>query len=752
MLIDAHRVAGYEQQTPAAAETAGSGNTGQQGELRARLAAANKILTDTASAESLVEAIGRALLLLTEAERAAIFLRSPTGLVTCAWVHNLSDEYVTELVTPEKTNPWMHILRHAELTCMDLPKTKRQTTPTPWFLPDVLKLSADQTHLAERITREGLRSVCAWPITRAGRVIAALVYGYDAPHVYSPQEQGAMGAFASQVAAADQDPGTPVAPAQTTVSAWANAGAAPEAPPAPAASGVNIASPAPAQRDAARPPAADEHRTDEDERARGEIEAARVQLNKAQQQLEVEKARLAEDRTSLEADSRRLAQAQAELAAETERVAQARQALSADGARVAEIRAELTAEAARLAETRDHLTAERSRLTDLQANLDRAESALRRDRQSLESELARQELENGRAQMRQADTAQTDLALDEQRRLADTRRAVEEEHARLIAVQRDNEAREARLAEAQRQLEVERAQLSATDKTERAERAAERASLQAEHRQLAEAEATLAAEKERLAGAQRALQTEVEQLAQARQALTLEADQLAEARRNLEAERTQLAGASAPTPAAGRTTYRMLVERAGAGATSDDDGQIAAVAGLLDAHVGRPKGHSQRLAGWAEAIARALAAPTPELQAVKRAAFLHDIGLVDVPEATLRKATGLTPDEQDQIDRESLVAHQMLEDVDGLRPAAAILHHRFEHWNGAGHPDGLKGDTIPLGARILAIVGAYGEMVAGRPGVPQLYYRDAIAAIKRGSGTRFDPKVAAAFSKVVTSG
>lgn len=749
MLIGTHRIAGHQPHAPAATETEGSGNAGQQGEVRARLAAANKMLTDTASAESVFAAIGRALLLLTEAERAAIFLRSPTGLVTCAWSNNLSDEYVSELVTPENANPWMHILRHAELTCMDLPKTKRQTTPTPWFLPDVLKLSADQTHLADRITREGLRSACAWPITRAGRVIAAFVYGYDAPHAYSPQEQGAVGAFASQVAAVVQDPGAPISQAQTTMSAWATARAAPVAP---TTLRVNAAGPAPAQRDAARPLAADEHRTNEGERARGEIEAAQAQLSLALQQLEVEKTRLAADRTSLEADSHRLAQAQTELAAETDRLAEARQALSAEAVQVAGIRAELTAEAARLAEIRDHLDAERTRLGDLQANLDAAETALSRDRQSLESDRARQELETARAQMRAADTAQTDLALDEQRRLADTRRAVEEEHARLIAVQRDIEARETRLGEAERRLEDERTQLSAAHKTENAELAAARASLQAEHRQLADAQASHAAEKERLADAQRALQSESEQLTQARQALTLEADQLAEVRRNFEVQRAQPAEAPAPTPAPGKTTYRMLVERAGAGATADDDGQIAAVAGLLDAHVGRPKGHSQRLAGWAEAIARALAVPTPELQAVKRAALLHDIGMVDVPETALRKATGLTPDEQDQVDSEALVAHQMLEDVEGLRLAAAILQHRFEHWNGAGQPDGLKGDTIPVGARILAIAGAYGEMVAGRPGVPQLYYRDAIAAIKRGSGKRFDPKVVAAFSKVVTSG
>lgn len=216
MLIDAHRVAGHERDTTVAAENGGPGSVGLRDELSARLAAATKMLGDAGSVEPVVVTIGRALLLLTEAEHAALFLRSPNGLVSCPWSHNLSDLYLQDIVTPKDANPWLHILRHPELSCMDLPKTKGEKSSTPWFLPDALALSSDHAHLVDRITREGLRSICAWPLTQAGRVTGAFVYYYDSPHVYSREEQEVMSAFGSQAEAALRDPGAALSPAQGT--------------------------------------------------------------------------------------------------------------------------------------------------------------------------------------------------------------------------------------------------------------------------------------------------------------------------------------------------------------------------------------------------------------------------------------------------------------------------------------------------------------------------------------------------------
>lgn len=211
--------AGHEREAAAATENGAPGSVGLRNELAARLAAATTMLGDTASVEPVVVTIGRALLFLTEAEHAALFLRSPSGLVSCPWSHNLSDLYLQDIVTPKDANPWLHILRHPELSCMDLPKTKGEKSSAPWFLPDALALSSDHAHLVDRITREGLRSICAWPLTQAGRVTGAFVYYYDSPHVYSQAEQEVMSAFGSQAAAALRDPGAALSPAQGAINA-----------------------------------------------------------------------------------------------------------------------------------------------------------------------------------------------------------------------------------------------------------------------------------------------------------------------------------------------------------------------------------------------------------------------------------------------------------------------------------------------------------------------------------------------------
>jgi hypothetical protein len=259
------------------------------------------MLADADSVEPVVATIGRALLSLTQARHAAIFLRSPNGLVTCPWSHNLSDVYVQDIVTPKDANPWMHILRHPELSCMDLPKTKRQTSSTPWFLSDALALSPDHAHLVDRITREGLRSMCAWPLTQAGRVTGAFVYYYDSPHVCSRDEQQVMRAFGSQAASALRDPRSPLSEAQSTMKARDTTGTTTDSQ---AAFGLKPAGAAPEQQiiDATTPPLADTRSATEDEQARGEIEAARAQLREAQRQLEAERAQLVADRAAFAAE------------------------------------------------------------------------------------------------------------------------------------------------------------------------------------------------------------------------------------------------------------------------------------------------------------------------------------------------------------------------------------------------------------------------------------------------------------------
>jgi hypothetical protein len=130
------------------------------------------------------------------------------------------------------------------------------------------------------------------------------------------------------------------------------------------------------------------------------------------------------------------------------------------------------------------------------------------------------------------------------------------------------------------------------------------------------------------------------------------------------------------------------------------------------------KKYRERIATWAVAAAKALACKEHDIADVREAAMLYEV-----------------------------------EGADGATPApavAAILSGLQEQWNGKGGPNGLSGQQIPLGARILAITIAYAEMVIGRPGSPMLYYLDAKSALKRGAGSKYDPDVVKAFCRVVS--
>jgi GAF domain-containing protein len=160
-----------------------------------------EMLAGASSAEGAAAAIGRTLLLVTGAPRAAVFFRSPSGAVTCPWSHNLSDAYVRELVTPAGVNPWAHLLRYPELECMDLPKRGWSQSPEGRHLEHVGDMPYG-TAVRERIAREGMRSISTWPLLHGRRVIGAISCYYDGPRVWSAEDEDVMRVFAVKAAAA----------------------------------------------------------------------------------------------------------------------------------------------------------------------------------------------------------------------------------------------------------------------------------------------------------------------------------------------------------------------------------------------------------------------------------------------------------------------------------------------------------------------------------------------------------------------
>lgn len=153
-------------------------------------------------------------------------------------------------------------------------------------------------------------------------------------------------------------------------------------------------------------------------------------------------------------------------------------------------------------------------------------------------------------------------------------------------------------------------------------------------------------------------------------------------------------------------------------------------------------GHAQRVADLTMAVARNLGITGKELERVEYAALLRDIGKADVPHAILNKAGPLDEKEWAIVKSHSAFGADMVEAVPFLADCAPFVRHHHEYWDGTGYPDGLKGEQIPLGSRILAATSDYDAMISERPYHAQpMTPPRAIEEILAGSGTKYDPVV-----------
>jgi HD-GYP domain-containing protein (c-di-GMP phosphodiesterase class II) len=211
-----------------------------------------------------------------------------------------------------------------------------------------------------------------------------------------------------------------------------------------------------------------------------------------------------------------------------------------------------------------------------------------------------------------------------------------------------------------------------------------------------------------------------------------------------------------PLPASGALDelYPLLIERAAKLLKKERrslaaEDQVKILGRALDDRDGHRAGYGERLEAWAEATAGIMGCSREEIADVRRAALLHDLGKIGVPEAILRAAARLSEQERRIVRSVPTLAEQVLRPVKGMQGVAAILRHRYEQWDGHGYPDGLRGDQIPKGARILAVVDAYGVMTTVRPYRAMVYSLDAVAELRRCAGVQFDPAVVEAFCGVL---
>jgi len=160
------------------------------------------------------------------------------------------------------------------------------------------------------------------------------------------------------------------------------------------------------------------------------------------------------------------------------------------------------------------------------------------------------------------------------------------------------------------------------------------------------------------------------------------------------------------------------------------------------------EGHSRRVSVHATGIAREMSLPGREVENIGMAALLHDIGKVGTKESILNKPGKLTAEEGDHIRSHPLIAASILEPITPLAEVIAYIKHVHEAYDGGGYPDGLTGDQIPLGARIIAVADVFDAMTSLRPYRPAIEENVVLDHLREEAGKQFDPTVVQAFLKV----
>ncbi len=175
---------------------------------------------------------------------------------------------------------------------------------------------------------------------------------------------------------------------------------------------------------------------------------------------------------------------------------------------------------------------------------------------------------------------------------------------------------------------------------------------------------------------------------------------------------------------------------------------LEALAAALDTRDTETQGHSVRVSEYTVVIARRMGVEEPELTEVRRGALLHDVGKIGIPDAVLRKPGKLTADEWREMKQHPEIGGRILSGIKFLEKSLPIVMAHQERFDGSGYPQGLKGDEIPLGARIFAVVDTLDAMTSDRPYRKALRYEDAREEIVRNSGIQFDPKVVEVFLSI----
>jgi putative nucleotidyltransferase with HDIG domain len=176
---------------------------------------------------------------------------------------------------------------------------------------------------------------------------------------------------------------------------------------------------------------------------------------------------------------------------------------------------------------------------------------------------------------------------------------------------------------------------------------------------------------------------------------------------------------------------------------------IVTLSGVVEAKDLYTDKHMKDIAEYSVEIAKKRGLSEKDIENIRKAALLHDLGKVSVPDNILMKEGKLTEDEMEIIKRHPSIGAKMIEQVEPLRQAREIVKHHQECYDGSGYPDGLKGEDIPLGARIVAVADAFGAMTTTRPYRKSLSVDQAVAELRKYSGIQFDPDIVEIFLAIL---
>ena len=170
----------------------------------------------------------------------------------------------------------------------------------------------------------------------------------------------------------------------------------------------------------------------------------------------------------------------------------------------------------------------------------------------------------------------------------------------------------------------------------------------------------------------------------------------------------------------------------------------------LDLRDKETEGHTQRVTNMTERLARLVGFTEDEITHIRRGALLHDMGKMGIPDEILQKPGPLTHDEWLTMRRHPEMAYQMLSQIKYLKEAITIPYYHHERWDGSGYPHKLKGEEIPLQARMFAVVDVWDALTSDRPYRKKMPYKEVVEYLKKEAGRLFDPQIVQKFIPLIT--